>query len=514
MSASGHPPEPSTFERAAAAGRSNSVMAPLLLLTGLATTVIVARTLTTAEFAFYAAVIALRSLVGYLGDLGTGAAASQTFAQLQARGAGQQARRLFSRLLLLRLPLLALVAIVLLAFPDAVGSALSLAPDERALLPLLAAIAAVEILGPLGAYVLLGTFQHAQRNRVALVAAIAQPAAIVAAGLLHAGLRGIVVAVLLGSLLRCGGFLITAVQAIRMIAHSGPPIAGLAGTYLRVAGASVLGKLAAVLHQRQVLTFVGLSAFGRVDLAAFALAYDFAQQALTAAATPVLSLLTPSLSAVSGDRAVTERAYRFLTRLLSIVVLPLACALTAVVPTLMPAVFGASFEHAVLYGLIFLPAFALEIVLLGPATALMLADNELLPAYRRVKYWTIAAAILYLPVIAWSLLAAAVLMMTVRVLSAIWMQLLVRHHTGMSAFDGWLAPVVATAAAAGASAGALTLWLPATLPSLALALIGSLVAAVLTARFSGLVEDGDIKLTERAMPVMVRPLRLMQRPPA
>lgn len=514
MSAPGHPPEPSTFERAAAAGRSNSVMAPLLLLTGLATTVIVARTLTPAEFAFYAAVIALRSLMGYLGDLGTGAAASRIFAQLQARGAGEQARRLFSRLLLLRLPLLALVAIVLLAFPDAVGSALSLAPDERALLPLLAAIAAVEILGPLGAYVLLGTFQHAQRNRVALVAAIAQPAAIVAAGLLHAGLRGIVLAVLLGSLLRCGGFLITAVRAIRMVAQSGPPIAGLAGTYLRVAGASVLGKLAAVLHQRQVLTFVGLSAFGRVDLAAFALAYDFAQQALTAVATPVLSLLTPSLSAVSGDRAVTERAYRFLTRLLSVVVLPLALTLMAAMPTLMPSVFGASFEHAVFYGLIFVPAFALEIVLLGPTTALMLADDELLPVYRRVKYWTIAAAILYLPAIAWSLPAAAVLMMTVRVLSATWMQLLVRHRTGMSAFGGWLPSVLVTTAAAGASAAVLTLSLPATLPALAIALTGALVAGVLAAHCSGLVEEDDIALAQRAMPVMVRPLRLLGRAPS
>ena len=514
MSASGHPPEPSTFERAAAAGRSNSVMAPLLLLTGLASTVIVARMLTTAEFAFYAAVIALRSLVGYLGDLGTGTAASQTFAQLQARGAGEQARRLFSRLLLLRLPLLALVAIVLLASPHTVGSALSLAPDERELLPLLAAIAAVEVLGPLGAYALLGTFQHAQRNRVALVSGIAQPVAIAAAGLLDAGLRGVVLAVLLGSLLRCGGFLILAVRAIRTISHTGAPITGLAGTYLRVTGAAMLGKLAAVAHQRQVLTFVGLSAFGRVDLAAFALAYDFAQQALIAAATPVLSLLTPSLGAVSGDRAVSERAYRFLTRLLSVVVLPLACTLTAAMPTLMPSVFGAGFEHAVLYGLIFVPAFALEIVLLSPATALMLADGELLPAYRRVKYWTIAAAILYLPAIAWSLVAAAVLMMTIRVLSAVWMALLVRRRTGMSAFDGWLAPVLATTAAAGASAGVLTLALPATLPALAVALTAALVAGVLAARFSGLVGDDDIALAQRAMPLMVRPLQLLRRAPA
>jgi len=487
-------------------------MAPLLLLTGLAATVMVARTLTPVEFAFYATVISLRSLMGYLGDFGTGTAAGRMFAQLQARRAGRQARLLFSRLLLLRAPLLALVGGVLLAFPDSISAALKLTSDERQMLPLLAAIAALEMLGPLGSYALSGTFQHADRNRVALAAGIVQPVAIVVVGLIGAGLQGVVIAVLLGSLVRTGGYLLLGLRAIKSIDRSGPPVAELAGTYIRVASTAVVGKLAALVHQRQILTFVGLSAFGRVDLAAFALAYDFAQQALTAVASPVLSLLTPSLSAVSGNRAVTEQAYVFLTRLLAVAVLPLGFTLAAVMPTLVPSVFGADFVHAQLYGFIFLPAFALEIVLLSPATALMLADDKLLSTFRHVKYWTIAAAILYLPAIAWSLAAAAALMMTIRVLSAARTQQLVRRETGMSAFAGWLAPVIATTAGATVTAGLLTLWLPATLASLAVSLGGALVAAMLVARFSGLVRERDIELAQRAMPVMVRALRMMQRP--
>lgn len=505
------PEEPSTFERAAAAGRSNSVMAPFLLLTGLAAIVVVARSLTAGEFAFYATVIALRGAMGYVGDLGTGAAAGRTFAQLQARGAGQQARRVFARLMLLRLPIGALVATVLLVFPGVVSSALNLNAEERALLPLLAAIAAIEVLGTLGSYALSGTFHHAHLNRVVLVASVVQPAAVIAAGLLGAGLPGVVAAVLLGSCVRNGGFLWLGLGAIRTIERSGRTLDRLAGTYVRVAGAAAVGKLASILHQRQALTFVGLSAFGRVELAAFALAYDFAQQVLTAVASPVLSLLTPSLSAISGDRIVTERAFGFATRLLAALMVPLGLTLAAITPTLIPSVFGTSFEHAQLYALIFLPAFALEIVLLGPATALMLADDELVATFRRIKGWTIAAALLYIPAIAWSLVASAALMVTVRVFSAAWMHVVVYRRTGMSAFGRWLWPVVATGASAATIAGLLALSLPETLLALGAELVSAVVVGFVVGRHSGLVESRDLELVARAAPLFLRPLRLMQR---
>lgn len=511
MNVTGFPPEPSTFERAAAAGRSNTILAPFVLLTGLAGIVVVARTLSTAEFAFYATVIALRSLVGYFGDLGMGAAANRTFAQLQARASGLQARRLFGRLALLRFPMLTVVAITFLAFPDAIGSALNLRPDERELLPVLAGIAALEILAPLGSSALAGTFHHRDLNRVVLAAGIVQPVGVIAASVLGAGLTGVIVAVLVGSAVRCGGFLVFGLRAVRSVARSGPPIDGLGRTYVRVAGASIVAKFASILHQRQALTVVGLSTFGRADLAAFALAYDFAQQALTAVAGPIASLLTPSMSAVADDRSVTEQAYRFLTRLLAIAILPLAFTLAAVMPTLIPSVFGPGFADAELYGLIFLPALAVEIVLLGPATALMLADDQLLPAFRRIKTWTIAAAVLYLPAVAWSLMAAAVVMVTVRVLSAVWMHVVVHRKTGMSVLGRWLWPVIATTAATTATAGLLALSLPETLASLAVEVVCSLVVAGLVARVSGLVEPHDLEMAGRAMPLMVRPLRLMQR---
>jgi O-antigen/teichoic acid export membrane protein len=511
MNVTGSSPEPSTFDRAAAAGRSNSIMAPFLLLTSTVGLVVVARTLTTAEFAFYATVIALRSLMGFFGDLGMGAAASRTFAQLQARGAGPQARRLFARLVLVRFPVLAIVAITFLAVPGAIASALHLSASERELLPLLAAIAALEVLGPLGSYALVGTFRHSELNKVVLGAGIVQVVGVIAASTLGAGLAGVVVAVLLASMVRSGAFVALGLRAIRSIASSGTPIDGLAGTYIRVAGASIVAKLAAVVHQRQALTVLGLSVFGRAELAAFALAYDVAQQALTAIAAPIVSLLTPSMSAVASDRAVTEQAYRFLTRLLAIAVLPLGITLAAVSPTLIPAVFGDGFHHAELYALILLPAFAVEIVLLAPPTALMLADNTLLAAFRRIKSWTIAAAILYVPAIALSLTTAVAVMVAVRLLSAAAMHVAVHRTTGLSAFGPWLAPVLAVAAAAAATAAPLAVWLPHTLTALAGELVCALVAATLVARLTGLVEERDLQLAGRAMPSVVRPLRLILR---
>ena len=56
--------------------------------------------------------------------------------------------------------------------------------------------------------------------------------------------------------------------------------------------------------------------------------------------------------------------------------------------------------------------------------------------------------------------------------------------------------------------------LPQTLGSLAVELVCALVVAGLVARLSGLVQARDLEIAGRAMPVMVRPLRLMQRSPA
>lgn len=500
-------PEEAAFERVAGAGRSNLVTAPVLLLAGFGAVVAVARSLGPADYAIFAAAIAFRGLMGYIGDLGAGTAATRLFAQLQATGAAAQARGVYVRLVVLRLPVLvALIAVVLLA-DDALADLTGLAGDERHLIALFALIAAFEVTATLGTSVLLGLFQHAKVNRLSLISTLLQPAVIIIAIAAGSGVRGVVAGVVIGSAARSLGANGLALRALRHVEDRGARVAGIASSYARVAGSAVVGKLAAIVHQRQILTFVGLGAYGRPDVAAFALAYDFALQTLNALAGPLYSLLLPGLTAIKGDRARTQRGFALVTRILALVVGVPAVALAVLFSVLVPTVFGEAYAEAVPYGIVFLLFFALEVVLSGPATSLMLADETLGTAFRRTKALTIASAVLYVPMLTWSLLAAAVAMMAIRVASAVALHVGIARATGMRVDGRWIVPtvIVLTATAAGAA-------LPIVLGidgvfglTLGLALAG--VAAIASVRATGAVDPADVEVVARVVPAARRLLR-------
>jgi O-antigen/teichoic acid export membrane protein len=502
-------PEGAAFERAAGAGRSNLVMAPVLLLAGLAAVVAVARSLGPADFAVFAAAIAFRGLMGYIGDLGAGTAATRLFAQLLAEGAAAQARRVYLRLVALRLPLVAgLIAVVALAH-DEIAQLTGLVDSERSLIALFALIAAFEITATLGTSVLMGLFQHRIVNRLTLASTLAQPAVIVAAVAAGLGVDGVVGGVVVGSAVRSLGANGLALRALRRAQDSGGEIAGVARSYIRVAGSAVVGKLAAIVHQRQVLTFVGLGAFGRPAVAAFAVAYDFALQTLNAISGPIYSLLLPGLTAIKDDRARTQRSFGFVTRILALAVGVPAVALAVLFGAVVPTLFGGAYEDAVPYGVVFLLFFAVEVILSGPATSLMLADEALGPAFRTIKALTVACAVLYLPLLTWSLFAAAVGMMVIRVASALALHVAISRATGMAVVGGWIGPyTVVLAATAGAASLPLVLGLHG-IVALVAGLVLAAAAAVVSVRATRALDPADVELVLRAVPAAARPLRLL-----
>src|SRR5215207_4423297 len=89
-------------ERATAAARSNLALSPLIGLAGLLSSIVVVRALAPDLFALYALAIALRGTVQFLADMGTGAASTRLFAELQQRGARAQALQVYSRLAAVR----------------------------------------------------------------------------------------------------------------------------------------------------------------------------------------------------------------------------------------------------------------------------------------------------------------------------------------------------------------------------------------------------------------------------
>lgn len=502
-------PEDAGFNRAAGAGRSNLAMAPVLLLAGFAATVVVARALGPADFAVFAAAIAFRGLMGFIGDLGSGTAATRLFAQLLAAGAAAQARTVYKRLLLLRLAVVAALIALMTIAHDRVAELAGLLGPERDLIALFTLIAAFEVTATLGTSVLIGLFKHSAVNHLTLVSTFSQPTIIVVAVAFGFGMSGVVSGIVVGSAVRSLGANGLALLALGRTADSGRRIAKVARSYMRVASSAVVGKLAAVLHQRQILTFVALSAFGRAEVAAFALAYDFALQALNAIASPIYSLLLPGLTAVKDDRARTQRGFALVTRVLALTIGVPAVALAVLFGALVPTVFGTAYEDAVPYGVVFLLLFGLEVILSGPATAVMLADERLGRAYRITKSVTIAGAVLYLPLLAWSLHAVAVGMMVIRVASAIALHVVIARGTGMRVDGHWIrSSVLVLAATAGAAFVPIVLGIAA-----AAALIAGLVlaaaAAILSIRATRALEAADIDIVLRVFPSAARPLRFL-----
>lgn len=503
----GPPSDGGAFARAATAGRANLVIAPVLLAAGLAATIAVTRALDPADFALFAVALAFRSLMGFFGDLGAGTAATRLFAELFGVGAARQARAAYLRLAVLRLAPLAGLAVVLLAAPDAVADVLNLQGDERDVVPLFGLIGVFEIISTLGYSVLSGAFQHRLVNRVTLAATASQPVFVIAAVAAGSDVRGIILAVAAASSIRGIGLNLLAVRIVRRMEESGAEVDRVARAYARAASGAVVGKLAAIVHQRPFLTFVGLSAVGRPEVAAFSLAYDVAHQALSAVANPIYSVLLPGSTAIKDDRARTERAFSLVTRVLALAVGVPAVALAVMWAELVPVVFGDDYRDAAAFGVLFLLAFALEVVLSGPVAAIMLADGSLTSGYRTVKLATVAAVVFYLPLLEVSLFAAAAGMMATRLVSAGALHAVVLRRTGMRALGGWVVRVGSVLVATAIAAALPTAAGLAGGRALALAALAAVAASVVVVRLSRPLDRLDVDLLTRALPSVSRPLR-------
>jgi PST family polysaccharide transporter len=490
------------------AARSNLLMSPFVAVAGFVATVAVVRALAPDDFAIYAVVLAFKGTVQFASDFGTGAAATRLFGELQAQQAGAQARRVYVRLLALRgvfaLALIALVA----AFPGTFADLLTLDDDERDIVPLLVAIGVLETVSSLGYSVLAGLLRHRWINRAVLASTLLQPAAVIAAAAGGLGLTGITAGLLLGSLLRSGGFHAGAVVALRGL-EGGRGRAAIARAYVRTATGSVASKVAAWVHSRQLVTLIAIQTTARVDVAVFALAYDFVQQVLTALSTPFGSLLLPLQAASVGDEERARRIYRTAVRLLAYVVIPPAAVLLALFPPLVGALFGSAYADATIFALIFVPVAAAEVVLAGPATALMLADDRLLQALARIKVVTSAAGLVYLALAGADLLVIAAAMMAIRAVSTAAMLVVIRRRLQLPALGRW-APRLLAASAFAAGVACLPRLVDAS--DVGALLTGGVLAAValaVTVRRLRIVEPADVALAGELLPAARPLLRLI-----
>jgi O-antigen/teichoic acid export membrane protein len=499
-------------DRATAAARSNIVMYPLIAVVGWAATIAVARVLPLDDFALYAVALALRGTIQFLADLGTGAASARMFAELEHMGARRQAWRLYYRLASGRGAVVLLLIVAIALAPDAFADLLGLHGDETDFLAFVAAISAAEVMALLGYYVLSGTLALAAANRITLTQSVLQPALVLGAAWLGLGLRGILWALVLGSVIRALGWNVAAVRALRSVRESDAELEGLGQKYSQVATSSIAGKAAGWIHSRQLASIVALSTSTRPDLATFAVGYDFVHQSAQFASTPTTGIVLPSFSVV--ERTTTSLRHRFdqATRLMALLLFPIMTVLVAVAPSLMPVAFGSQYDEAVPYVLIIAPALALELVLLIPATGLMLTQTELLRPYLVVKLVAVPLGLFYFVLPGVSLLLVAAFMMSVRVGSAVALHLAIFRRTRIHTSGAWLGRSIGVALVSGVVGAAVAMVVPVDMADLVLAPVACLSTFALLLRVTRILLPEDASLMLRVLPAARRGVEFLAAP--
>jgi O-antigen/teichoic acid export membrane protein len=497
--------------RATSAARSNVALSPLISLAAFASSVVVVRALDPEVFALCALALAIRASVQFLVDLGTGAASARTFAELQAIGARRQALRLYRRLAAIRaVAILALTAIVLVG-SDQIASLLSLEDDERYFIPFALALAALEIASTLGFYTLNGLLRHGVSNKITLSYGVLQPTLVIAVAAAGFGLRGVLTAMVIASWARAFAAIASSVRAVSAIAELGGHVERLVGSYARVATSSLIGKVAGWVHSRQFVTPVVFSSVPRSEVASYSLTYDWVHQILTVVSGPFYSLLLPVFAArVSAEQSV-RRLFDLATRGVALVTLPAAAVFLAVFPSLAAVLLPEGYQNASDYAAILIPFFALEVVLSGPATAVMLAVPRLAGAYAAIKVATLLPAAFYLVASGVDLRVVTAVMMGVRVASAVALHAAVWRRTGLHVDLRWLVFALGVAllvAVIGIAAG---LAVPGRALDLVLVPVAALAAYLALVRVVGLLRASDVELARAIVPFSGRALRPLSR---
>jgi O-antigen/teichoic acid export membrane protein len=489
-----------TLDRAVAATRSNLFKLPVITALGLASAVVVVRVLSPDDFALFALAVALRMTVQLLTDLGTGAAAARLFGELEQASNGEQARRLYGRLAAIRIGVVGLFAAALLAFSGFFSNLFDLEAGERAFLTFLGLLAAAEAIGTLGFYVLTGTFRQDAANGAQLLYSVLQPTLVVAAAAMGFGLAGILAAVLIASYIRSGMLTVRSIAAVWLIPRGRVPERPLARVYTRVATSTLVGKLAAWAHSRQVVTIIAMSAVGRPAVAVFAVAYDFVHQVLMAISGLFYNLLLPGFVSRAGDRKAEARLLFRSTRVLAIAVLPAAAALIALYPSLSAILFGEAYDGSVKYALVIVPALTIELILSGPCTAFMTADDSLVGRYRNIKLATLVVGVVYFVLVEQTLLGAVVVMMATRVASSVGLYVSIRRRTGLTLAVGWLVRFGILWSAIALVGLAVSMGTPGHVADLPTVVAVVIVLGFAGVRVSGLVTVQDLTLVNRVVP--------------
>jgi len=185
-------------------------------------------------------------------------------------------------------------------------------------------------------------------------------------------------------------------------------------------------------------------------------------------------------------------------------VLPTAAVFLGVFSSFSAVVLSAentnAYSDATEFAAILLPCFAVEVILSGPAAAMMLADESLVRPYRRIKLVTLGLAPAYLVFMGFGLLLVTALMMGVRVASALMLHVAIWQQAGFHVELGWLIRALAAGGTTFLITALTAQLIPGRVVDLVLAPVAGLATFLLLVRIARLLRLDDVEIARRVLP--------------
>jgi O-antigen/teichoic acid export membrane protein len=325
----------------------NVALIPLQAVVALAASALVARRLRVDQYALYGLAMATLTSLLLWSDLGLMPMVSRYTPVLRARG-GAVLRSFLWRVSGVRLAAIAAAA--------AVFAALWGIPAVRATLPfesvgvglLLAALAA-QGLARIHEYFLSGMLERRAVGVARIGVGLAHPLLVIAAVAAGLGVNGILAAVCAGSLVDLALFARAAFARTRALTAepSALPPGGLRGDAARFAAVSYLDKLASHVNSTGFIIFLVAATGSRADVAAFAVAGEFASRVIAAVSIPFAGLTLPLFASVEAERpADTGTAARLYLSVMLLACLPAAALMSALAAPLVALVYSERYLEA------------------------------------------------------------------------------------------------------------------------------------------------------------------------
>lgn len=327
----------------------NVALIPLQAVVALAASALVARRLEVEHYALYG--LALASLTSLLlwSDLGLMPMVSRYAPVLRGAGGGVL-RRFLWQVTAVRMAALAAAVVAFAAawrWPVVRG----MLPFEGPGLPLLLVALAAQGVARLHEYFLSGLLERRSVGLIRIAVGLTHPLLVIAAVASGGGVNGILAAIAAGSLLDASLFAWAAVRRARAAAAVEGPRpalpADLRARAARFAAVSYVEKLASHLNSAGFIIFLVAALGSRADVAAFAVAGEFAARVIAVISIPFLGLTLPLFASVEAERpADTGAAARLYLIVMLLACLPAAALLSTLATPLVALVYSERYVDA------------------------------------------------------------------------------------------------------------------------------------------------------------------------